>query len=59
MPPSVEVIAPSVPLTTVRSLASKPVTASLKVTVTVDVSPILSALSERVMVAVGALVSTA
>ena len=56
MPPSVEVIAPSVPLTTVRSLASKPVTASLKVTVTVDVSPILSALSERVMVAVGALV---
>ena len=44
------------PLATVRSsAATKPVGTSLKVTVTVVVSPAFSALSARLIVAVGAL----
>ena len=56
--PSVLVIRPSVPLATVTSrLLLKSATASLKVIVTVDVSPTLSAVSLMVIVAVGAVVS--
>ena len=59
IPPSVLVIAANVPLATVTSrLLSKSVTASLKVMVTVDVSPTMSAVSLIVIVATGALVST-
>jgi hypothetical protein len=43
----------SVPFWTVTSLAVKPVTASLKVKVTVAVSPEISALSDSVMATVG------
>ena len=57
-PPSPLLIAPSVPFATVRSVASNPLTASVNVTVTVDVSPIFRALSLSVIVAVGAFVST-
>ena len=58
-PPSAVLTVLRVPLATVRSLLLKPVTASLKVMVTVEVSPAISALSDRVMVAVGRWVSTA
>ena len=49
----------SVPLSAVRSPSVKSLTASLKVIVTVAMSPIFRALSDRLIVAVGALVSTA
>ncbi len=48
-----------VPLTTVRSALVKPDTASLKVMVTCEVSPMLRALSASTMVAVGRDVSMA
>ena len=58
--PSLELTGVNVPLLTVRSLLSKLVTASLKVMVTVAVSPAISAVSERTMLlTVGATVSTA
>ena len=57
MPLSVEATALSAPLTTVRSVLSKPVTASLKVIVTPLVSPALSAVSASTTVAVGRSVS--
>ena len=57
MPPSLELTLLSVPLPTVRSALVKPVTASLKVKVTIEVSPMVSKLSATTMVAVGALVS--
>ena len=58
-PPSLELTSVSVPPATVRSAFVKPATASLKVIVTVVVSPIFSAVSKSVIVAVGALVSIA
>ena len=59
VPPSLEARLDSTPLGAVRSAVVKPVTASLKVKVTVAVSPILSAVSEIVMLEanVGAVVS--
>ncbi|MNV85594.1 hypothetical protein D3C71_1795620 [compost metagenome] len=59
MPPSLLLTALKVPLATLRSELSKPVTASEKVMVTNDVSPTLRALSATTMVAVGRWVSTA
>ena len=59
MPPSAVLTVLRAPLATVRSLLLKPVTASLKVMVTVEVSPAISALSDRLMLAVGRCVSTA
>ena len=49
----------SVPLAIVRSELVRPLTASLKVMVTPEVSPALSASSATTMVAVGSLVSMA
>ena len=57
-PPSLEVTVESVPLAMVRSALVKPVTASLKVKVTSEVSPIFSALSATTMVTVGRTVFT-
>ncbi|MNP22394.1 hypothetical protein D3C76_1150660 [compost metagenome] len=57
MPPSLLLTALRVPLAIVRSALLKPVTASLKVMVTSDVSPIFSELSATTMVAVGCTVS--
>ncbi len=57
-PPSMLLTLLRVPLLTVRSLLSNPFTASLKVMVTVEVSPILNDESATTMVAVGTLVST-
>ncbi|MOA55737.1 hypothetical protein D3C78_1795790 [compost metagenome] len=48
----------SVPLLMVKSLLSKPLTASENVIVTCEVSPICSALSATTIVAVGTCVST-
>ena len=48
MPPFTEATAVSAPLAIVRSVLVKPVTASLKVIVTSDVSPAFSALMKRV-----------
>ena len=56
-PPSELATVLSVPLGAVRSSLLKPITARLKVMVTNEVSPTLSALSASAMVAVGALVS--
>ena len=55
MPPSTSDTAVSVPLAIVRSALVNPLTASLKVKVTSEVSPACSALSATTMVAVGAL----
>ena len=57
-PPSPELTVLSVPPSTVRSLLSKPVTASLKVMVTSEVSPAVSELSATTSVAVGPAVAT-
>ena len=59
MPPSLELTALKVPLAMVRSALVKPVTASLKVIVTSDVSPIVRLLSATTMLAVGLTVSMA
>ena len=56
IPPSLLLTAVSVPLAIVRSALLKPVTASLKVMVTSDVSPMVRLLSATTMVAVGATV---
>ena len=56
-PPSDEDRPLSVPWATLRSAVVKPVTGSLKVMVTVLVSPALSAVSLTTMVAVGGVVS--
>jgi hypothetical protein len=53
VPPSLELSEETAPLATVRSAVVKPVTASLKVMVTVAVSPAASAESDSAMVAVG------
>ena len=57
-PPSLDDTLLSVPLAMVRSALVKPLTASLKVMVTPEVSPALRALSATTMVAVGTWVST-
>ena len=57
-PPSAELTVLRVPFSTVMSALAKPVTASLKVNVTKLVSPARNAVSARVMVTVGARVST-
>ena len=57
IPPSLLVTALNVPLATLRSALVKPVTASLNVNVTSDVSPIFSAGLATTMVAVGRAVS--
>ncbi len=59
IPPSPLLNPVTVPLATVRSAVVKPVTASLKVMVTREVSPTLSAVSATTMVAVGRRVSMA
>ena len=59
MPPSLLLTAVKVPLAIVRSALVKPVTASLKVMVTSEVSPIRRLLSATTMVAVGRAVSMA
>ncbi|MCY1397412.1 hypothetical protein D9M71_124140 [compost metagenome] len=59
IPPSLVLRLLSTPLATVKSAISRPLTASLKVMVTVLVSPAASALSATVMVAVGRWVSMA
>ena len=59
MPPSLLLTADNVPLAMVRSALVKPVTASLKVKVTSDVSPIFNAVSAITMVTVGRAVSIA
>ncbi|RMS19477.1 hypothetical protein ALP75_202325 [Pseudomonas syringae pv. actinidiae] len=59
MPPSLLLTGLSVPFGTFRSLLSKPLTASLKVMVTSEVSPTDSVLSATTIVAVGAAESTA
>ncbi len=59
IPPSLLLTAVSVPLAIVRSALLKPVTASLKVMVTSDVSPMVRLLSATTMVAVGTSVCTA
>ncbi|RMS19479.1 hypothetical protein ALP75_202708 [Pseudomonas syringae pv. actinidiae] len=53
MPPSPLLTALSVPFGTLRSLLSKPLTASLNVMVTSEVSPTLRALSATTILAVG------
>ncbi|MNG30878.1 hypothetical protein D3C84_1165840 [compost metagenome] len=59
MPPSPLLSPLKEPLATVMSARVKPVTASLKVIVTSEVSPMFSAVSATTMVAVGRRVSTA
>ncbi|MNR53974.1 hypothetical protein D3C85_1740820 [compost metagenome] len=59
IPPSLLLTAVSVPLAMVKSALVNPLTASLKVMVTSEVSPILSAVSATTMVAVGRSVSIA
>ncbi|MNZ58204.1 hypothetical protein D3C78_762090 [compost metagenome] len=58
MPPSLLLTALSVPLAMVRSALVKPLTASLNVMVTNEVSPIFNAASVTTMVAVGRAVLT-
>ena len=58
MPPSLELTGLNEPLVTVRSVLSKPVTASLKVMVTSEVSPAFRSSSATTMLAVGATPST-
>ncbi|MNN79951.1 hypothetical protein D3C81_1966380 [compost metagenome] len=57
MPPSLLLTVLNVPLAMVRSALLKPLTASLNVIVTNEVSPIFSAGSDTTMVAVGSTVS--
>ena len=57
MPPSLLLTALNVPLAMVRSALVKPVTASLKVMVTSEDSPIFRLGSDTMMVAVGTTVS--
>ncbi|MNC04048.1 hypothetical protein D3C75_514770 [compost metagenome] len=59
MPPSLLLTAVSVPLAIVRSALVNPLTASLKVMVTSEVSPMLRLVSVTTMVAVGRTVSMA
>ena len=59
MPPSLLLTALRLPLATVRSALVNPVTASLKVMVTEEVSPAAKAESATTMVAVGRWVSMA
>ncbi|MNO58416.1 hypothetical protein D3C76_489740 [compost metagenome] len=59
IPPSLELTLLRVPFAMVKSPLSKPLTASLKVMVTNEVSPVLSAVSATTMVAVGSTVSMA
>ncbi len=59
MPPSLLLTDESVPLEMVRSALVNPVTASLNVKVTDDVSPTLNDVSDTTMVAVGRAVSIA
>src|SRR3546814_13161680 len=59
IPPSLELTALSVPVATVRSALAKPVEASLKVIVTVEVAPMARALWATTLVAVGSDVSSA
>ena len=59
IPPSLLLTAVNVPLAIVRSALVKPLTASEKVMVTSEVSPILNAVSATTMVAVGRNVSMA
>ena len=59
MPPSLLLTALSVPLAMVRSALVKPLTASLNVMVTSEVSPAVSAVSATTIVAVGRTVSMA
>ncbi|MNN29214.1 hypothetical protein D3C81_1428080 [compost metagenome] len=59
MPPSVLLRLLRTPLIADKSVSVKPVTASLKVMVTVAVSPTVRSLSLRLMVAVGRWVSMA
>ncbi len=59
MPPSALLTLVSVPLAMVRSALVKPLTASLNVMVTSEVSPIFRAVSAITMVAVGRWVSIA
>ena len=56
-PPSIAVTADSVPLAIVKSALVKPVTISLKVIVTAELSPAISAVSATTMLAVGRSVS--
>ncbi|MNJ58502.1 hypothetical protein D3C77_541350 [compost metagenome] len=59
MPPSALLKPLNTPLATVKSAVVNPVTASLKVMVTVDVSPMVSEVSATTMLAVGRTVSMA
>ncbi|KPX88290.1 Unknown protein sequence [Pseudomonas amygdali pv. mori] len=59
IPPSLLLTALKVPLGTLRSALVKPLTASLKVMVTSEVSPAVKALSDIVILAVGRTVSMA
>ncbi len=59
MPPSIEPTAPSVPLAMVKSVLSKPVTASENVNVTRVDSPTVRELSATTMPTVGRVVSIA
>ncbi|MNI94558.1 hypothetical protein D3C73_1526810 [compost metagenome] len=59
MPPSLLLTEDNVPLAMLRSALVKPLTASEKVMVTREVSPILNAVSTTTMVAVGRTVSMA
>ena len=59
MPPSLELTALKVPLAIVRSALVNPVTASLKVKVTSDVSPTDKAVSDTAILAVGTALSIA
>ena len=59
MPPSLELTALSVPLATEMSAKVNPITASLNVRVTSEVSPACKAVSAKTTVAVGRAVSTA
>ncbi|MNF87617.1 hypothetical protein D3C84_700870 [compost metagenome] len=59
MPPSLLLTALKVPLAMLRSALVKPLTASLKVMVTSEVSPAVSEVSASTIVAVGRTVSMA
>ncbi len=59
MPPSDELTALKVPFSTVKSALVKPVTVSLNVKVTSEVSPAAKAVSATTIVAVGLVLSMA
>ncbi|MCY1314663.1 hypothetical protein D9M70_653420 [compost metagenome] len=59
MPPSALLKPLNTPLATLKSAVVNPVTASLKVMVTIDVSPMVSEVSATTMLAVGRTVSMA